>query len=1556
MMSNLKDLWHRLTAPPATDENEARREDMADVIAERELLLATEHAQARRQAALFRLSADLAAALEETEVCRRVVDGLHDTLGYDHLVLWLVDETTGDRVLVASVGFVEPPTRIPPGQGLSERPLLDGQLHYTPDVTQDPRYIPGLGGSEVDVPVRIGGKVLGVLVAENRQPHAFRQDDFEVLTAAAQQAGLAIEKARLLAAERQRADELDALRTTMADITAELELSALLQIIVERAAGLLDATGGELGLYDEASQEIRIVVSHNLDKDYVGTRHALGEGAMGRVAETGEPLIIEDYQTWEGRAPQYADVQIRASLAAPLMVGGRLVGAITIATADPARQFGPADLHLLSLFAQQAAIAIENARLYDQAQREIAERVRAEAELRKYQEHLEKRVEERTADLRESEERYRTLFDGVPVGLYRTTPAGQFMDANPAMVQMLGYPDRETLLTTNAADLYLNSQDRVQWQALMEREGVVRDFEIRNRRYDGTVIWVNNTARAVRDEGGQVLYYEGSLEDITERKQAEEELRRYQEHLEERVEERTAELRESEERYCTLFDGVPVGLYRTTPTGQILDANLAFVQMLGYPSRENLLAINSASLYADPEERVQWKALMEREGVVRDFEIRKRRYDGKVIWVNDTARAVRDEQGQVLYYEGSLEDITERKRFEEEIRRQKDYFEALFVNSPVAVVTADLDGNVVSWNPMAEKLFAYTQEEAIGKELDDLVANDESIRAEAVGYTDQVINLGRVQVTTKRTRKDGSLVDVELLALPLIVAEEKVGFIAIYHDISERKKIEGELRHQKEYYEALFVNSPVAVVTIDLDGNVVSWNPTAEKLFGYTRAEAIGRNVDELVANDDSIRAEAVGYTDSFRREAYTGVVEAYPDLIDDLGRLQVTTKRTRKDSSLVDVELLGLPVIVAGEKVGFIAIYHDITERKRFEEEIRRQKDYFEALFVNSPVAVLTVDLDANVVSWNPAAEKLFGYTQEEAVGRHLDDLVANDPRVREEALNYTNRLFAMDRVQATAKRTRKDGSLVDVEVLALPVIVAGEKVGFIGIYVDITDLQEARRQAEAANQAKSAFLANMSHELRTPLNAILGFTQLMDRDPNLTAAQQENLGVINRSGEHLLSLINDVLEMSKIEAGRMTLEETSFDLYRLLDGLEEMFGLRARDKGLALSFERAENMLQYVRTDEGKLRQVLSNLLGNAVKFTQQGGVALRVRYDPLPGPPPAKGRESDSPLLPDRERGWGRGSSPHLLFEVEDTGPGMVPEELATVFDPFVQATSGQQAQEGTGLGLSISQQYVRLMGGDIVVSSELGQGSLFQFDVQVGLADAAEVQAAQPRRRVLGLEPNQPIYRLLVTEDKETNRRLLVKLLEPLGFEVKEAVNGQEALEVWERWEPHLIWMDMRMPVMDGYEATRQIKATTKGQATVIIALTATAFEEDRERVLSEGCDDFMRKPFRQDEIFDMLAKYLGVRFIYEEQVPPAAVQPAEAAAPLADVLTPAALAALPAGWVADLQQATIRADLNLILTLTDQIRGQNPALADALADLARNFEYKKILTVIEQAGG
>jgi CheY-like chemotaxis protein len=315
--------------------------------------------------------------------------------------------------------------------------------------------------------------------------------------------------------------------------------------------------------------------------------------------------------------------------------------------------------------------------------------------------------------------------------------------------------------------------------------------------------------------------------------------------------------------------------------------------------------------------------------------------------------------------------------------------------------------------------------------------------------------------------------------------------------------------------------------------------------------------------------------------------------------------------------------------------------------------------------------------------------------------------------------------------------------------------------------------------------------------------------------------------------------------------------------------------------------------------------------------------------------------------------------LHFYVHDTGPGIAPEELEAVFDPFVQAAMmtdfmSTKAPEGTGLGLSISKQFVQLMGGDITVSSKLGLGTHFNFYVIVGIAEVDEVQAAQPQRKVLGLVPGQPVYRLLVVEDRETNRRLLVKLLERLGFEVYEATNGQEAIDSWQRWEPHLIWMDMRMPVMNGREATKRIKSMHRGQSVAIIALTATAFDEDREQILLDGCDDFVRKPFRKNEIYDMLIKHLDVRFIYEEEL----AQTTDAiesgtAIPSEDVET---LAVQPPEWVDALRQATAQADLYRILDLIGQIREKNPDLADVLADLTERYEYQKILSLIEEAGG
>ncbi len=371
---------------------------------------------AHRQAALLRLAVDVVAATDEAQVCQRLVDGLHDeALGYDFLGAFLLDET-GDRVLRASMGWPDVPKnwRVHPGQGLSERAVKDAKLHYTPMVTRETNYLASLNsGSEVDIPLHIDGEVIGVLVVESNEPNAFTPSDFKVLTAVADFASLAIGRARLLLSERRRADEQKALLDTMADLSSERELSKLLQAVLERAVTLLDVTGGELAIFDEQAQQLVIVASHHIGKDSTGVRLGLGEGAMGTVAVTHEPLIIPEYDEWSGRSRSYSDVRstVRAVMAAPLLIGKRLVGAIASVHSDPERQFGAADLRLLNLFAPQAAIAIENARLYTEAQRQ--------------------------------KEYFETVVVNSPVAIVTLETNGRITSFNPAFEKLFGYSQEE---------------------------------------------------------------------------------------------------------------------------------------------------------------------------------------------------------------------------------------------------------------------------------------------------------------------------------------------------------------------------------------------------------------------------------------------------------------------------------------------------------------------------------------------------------------------------------------------------------------------------------------------------------------------------------------------------------------------------------------------------------------------------------------------------------------------------------------------------------------------------------------------------------------------------------------------------------------------------------------------------------------------------------------------------------------------------------------------------------------------------------------------------------
>lgn len=612
-----------------------------------------------------------------------------------------------------------------------------------------------------------------------------------------------------------------------------------------------------------------------------------------------------------------------------------------------------------------------------------------------------------------------------------------------------------------------------------------------------------------------------------------------------------------------------------------------------------------------------------------------------------------------------------------------------------------------------------------------------------------------------------------------------------------------------------------------------------------------------------------------------------------------------------------------------------EIAERKKAEYALRESDERLQSILDNSPACIYIKDTQGRYRLINRMFEKLFHVERDSFIGKTDYDVA---PWEIADAFHRNDlEVLELGRAIQVEEEAFHDDGLHSYLSLKFPLLsTKGDIYAVCGISSDITArkqaellLQQAKESAESANRSKSIFLANMSHELRTPLNVIHGFSQLMQRDSSLSDSSKKHLEAINRSGDHLLALINDVLEVSKIENGCLSLTQGVFDLHSLLEDLDAMFRMRAEQKRLCFKIEKQAALPQYLVGDEGKLRQVLINLIGNAIKFTEVGDVILRVAVD-----------SDHSPIA---ERG-GKGQWA-LSFEVEDSGIGIIPEEMDKLFHSFEQTMSGK-SKGGTGLGLTISREYMRLMGGNLAARSVFGKGSVFTASCKFEEGQRQFVERAEEVRRVLGLAPGSGTKTILVVDDQEINRRFVVELLSFVGFKTLEAANGKEALAVCRGAKPDLVLMDMRLPVMDGYEATRRLKAMAKGKKIPVIAVSASAFVEERNEILATGADEFISKPFRECELFAGIKKLLGIEYRYAEDT--LTFSGSEESA----MLTPKDLVQLPDELREELRQALIILNVGAIREAIGRIYAFDRSLGEIMGRMEKQYKFEILLDLLK----
>ncbi len=1137
------------------------------------------------------------------------------------------------------------------------------------------------------------------------------------------------------------------------------------------------------------------------------------------------------------------------------------------------------------------------------------------------------------AALDESQRRYQTLAEASPVCIFHTDAQGNCLYVNQRWSDLTGLSSEQAIGKSWIANLHPDDFKRVQAEWFLAAETRIPfKSEYRFVRPDGIVVWAIGQAVAEIADDGTVKGYLGTITDISERKRAEIALQQQlkRERLVSSIQERIRSSLNLEEVLETAVNEVRgflatdrIVIYRFNPdwSGVIAVESVGsdWMSVKGIEIEDRCFIETHIPLYAQGRIRtidnIQTSGLSDCHiELLSQFAVKANLVvplrQGEELWGLLIAHHCSSERQwheseieslrqlsvqlsiaiqQCTLFEQAKTELIERKRAEDALRFSEERFKLAVSGTNDGIWDWDLTTHQIYYSPVWMQILGYEEGELpslVSTWFNKVHPEDLSVAMQTLQDHVQGQNPVSYYHTHRMKRKDEGWIWVEVKGKCIRNEEGKAyRLTGTLTDITQRKKAEEALQESVQRERALSQVIQRMRQTLDLETIFAATTRELRQVLKCDRVLVHHFHADwrgEVVA--ESTGPEWISLMETLQ-DAPESSLEGNGDDSDSLEEEEFGLEDSYMQAARTDEWNLGLTYLAVENvyNAGFDESYLEVLEK-------------FQAqAYIIVPIF---------------SGNKLWGL---------LASYQNSGPRHWKEAeikvvVQIGNQLgVALQQAELLEKTQRQSHAL-----------------------------QKAALAADAANRAKSEFLANMSHELRTPLNAILGFTQVMARDSSLKPENHEHLKIINRAGGHLLALINDILEMSKIEAGRTNFNPVNFDLINLLKSLDDMFQLKAASKHLKIVFEGCNTLPQFVKTDESKLRQVLINIVGNAIKFTETGRVVLRVRLQTQsnrlnPG-------EDDSP---DSDS-----SGQYLYFEVEDTGPGIAPDEMPKLFEPFGQTETGRKSQQGTGLGLPISQKFVQLMGGDIQVTSTPGQGTVFAFAVKISLSHEAEVQTRQPKRRVVAIAGNVTESRILIVDDAFDSRLLLMTMLKFVGFQVQEAENGQEAIAVYESWKPHLILMDMQMPVMDGYEATRKIKSTVQGQQITIVALTASAFEEERKMILDAGCDDFIRKPFQEEFLLEIIGQHLKIDYIFED-LPPDSIRQLQDSPEQSYTLSPQALQVMPPSWLTELYDAAMQCSDELILTLLKDIPPDLAPLSHALAELANNYQFDLIEELLSQ---